>query len=523
MYNDAKAQRAVRFIEGLKLFEGEWAGQYLKLELWQKKRIVMPVFGTVNRDGTRTIRTVYIEIPRKNGKTTLAAPIALLLLCADDEPGAQIYSAAADREQASLVFNVAEQMVLQNPTLSKLCKIIPSRKRIVYKPTQSFYSAISSEAYTKHGMNAHGIIFDELHAQPNRELWDVLRTSKGSRRQPLTVAITTSGYDRNSICWEQHDYARKVERKIIKDKTYLPVIYSAADKKDNFDKVKWTDEKVWKKANPALGHHRKIEEMREACNTAKESPAYENTFKRLYLNIWTKQESRWIPMQKWDRNARYCEIESLRGQKCWGGLDLASTTDIAAFAKVFPPAFEGDRYKCLLTFWIPEESMRERSRRDKVDYDLWVRQGHIRATRGNVIDYGEILRDIKQDAEDYDLQQVAFDRWGATKLQQSLTDAGIEMVSFGQGFASMSSPSKELLTIILSTNMEHFGNPVLRWMADNVVAEQDAAGNVKPSKKKSTEKIDGIVALIMGIDLAVRQENNKPEKSVYEDRGVIAL
>lgn len=504
---------AVEFIARLKHTKGRWAGSPFKLLPWQRD-FVTRLFETRRPDGKRQYRTAYVEVPRKNGKTELAAAIALYLLFADKEPGAEIYSAAADRDQAAICFHAAAQMVRQSPGLSKRCKIIDSQKRIVVPTIGSFYRAISADAHTKHGFNAHGVIADELHAWPDRELWDVLATSMGAREQPLMLAITTAGYDRHSICWEQHEYARKVADGIVDDPTFLPVLF-AADEEDD-----WTSEATWRKANPSLGETIGLDFLRQECRKAQEIPAYENTFRRLYLNQWTRQESRYIPMHRWDECDAPVDPDALIGRRCYGGLDLASTTDVAAFVLVFPPEEDGGAYQVLPFFWVPEEGMLERSRRDRVPYDLWVRAGLIEATPGNVIDYGAILATIDRLAIKYDIAEIAFDRWGATRIVQDLEDRGMTVAQFGQGFASMSPPTKELLNLVLAGKLAHGGNPVLRWMADNMVVRQDPAGNVKPDKSKSTEKIDGMVALIMALDRALHYTQHG---SVYAERGVLTL
>lgn len=511
--NIKAADKAVSFIEHLKHTKGKWAGVPFDLMPWQKD-IIRPLFGMLNKNGKRQYRTCYVEIPRKNGKSEIAAAIALYLLFADKELGAEIYSAAADREQASIVFNVAAQMVRQCPPLAKRCKIIDSQKRIVIPKTASFYRAISADAHTKHGFSAHGIIFDELHAQPNRELWDVLTTSTGAREQPLVFAITTAGYDRNSICWEQHEYAQKILDRIIDDPTFFPVIYSIDEDAD------WKDEANWHIANPGLGEFRSLEEMRSFAVKAVQTPALENTFRRLYLNQWTSSVERWLPMDAWDASAGLVVPENLKGRRCYVGLDLASTTDLAALALVFPSDGAEPIYDVLMHFWVPDEGIRARAHKDRVPYDVWTKQGFITATEGNVIHYAAIQKKIEELYKDYNIQEIAFDRWGATKLSQDLTDAGFLMVPFGQGFASMSPPTKELMNLILSKRLRHGGNPVLRWNADNLVVRQDPAGNLKPDKGKSTEKIDGMVALIMALDRATR---NIDTTSIYETRGVVTV
>lgn len=511
MYDQERADWAVKFVRRLKHTKGTWAGKSFNLQPWQEK-IIRDLFGTVNEKGARQYRTAYIEIPRKNGKSELGAAIALLLLFGDGEQGAEIYSAAADRDQAAIVYNVAAQMVRQDEALMRRAKVIDSTHRILFGKTNSIYRVLSSEVAGKHGYNAHGIVFDELHTQPNRELWDVLTTSGGTRAQPLVVAITTAGFDRNSICWEQHDYAEKLLRGIIKDPTFYPVIYSAPEDAD------WADEKVWEACNPGLDSFRDIEEMRALCAKAQQTPALENTFRRLYLCQWTQQDKRWMPIDAWDATAGAVDAAALKGQPCYAGLDLASESDLAAFVLVFPDG--AGSYSVLCRFWIPADNIEGRVRKHRVPYVAWRDAGLVRATPGNIIDQDFILREIIELSQEYDIRELAYDRWGAAGLIPRLQGEGLTVVPFGQGFASMAGPTKELMALVLAKKLIHGGDPVLRWMANNMVVRQDAAGNLKPDKAKSTEKIDGMVALVMGLDRAMRHNE---QRSVYEERGALVV
>jgi phage terminase large subunit-like protein len=512
VFSEERAQRALRFIQHLPQTKGEWADQPFILADWQRDDIIRPLFGTVNADGNRQYRTAYVEIPRKNGKSTLAAGVALYMLFGDGEQGTEIYGAAADRDQASIVFLTAAEMVRRSAILSARAKIVDSTKRIVVHGTGSFYRAIPADAAGSHGFNAGAVLFDEVHTQPNRDLWDVLTTSTGARRQPLVFAITTAGYDRNSICYELHDYALKVQAGVVNDPTFFAYVKSAPEGAD------WTDEAVWRACNPAIeSGFRNIDEMRQMCARAKETPALENTFRRLYLNQWTRQETRWLPLAAWDECDAPIDLEALKGQSCYAGLDLASTTDIAALVLVFPQ-LDGT-FDVLPFFWVPGDSIQQRVRRDRVPYDLWARQGHIIATEGNVIDYKSIMSKFDELARLYDVREVGFDRWGATQLVQDMSDAGLSVVAVGQGYASMSPATKQLLHLVLGKKLRHAGNPVLRWMADNMVVTTDSAGNIKPAKDKSTERIDGMVALAMAVDRAARVEG----ESVYNERGLLVL
>ncbi|MEG2198099.1 MAG: terminase TerL endonuclease subunit [Cellulosilyticaceae bacterium] len=515
MYDEDKAKHAIDFINCLKHTKGQWRGVNFELLPWQEQ-IIRDVFGTVKENGFRQYNTAYIEIPKKNGKSELAAAVALLLTCGDAEWGAEVYGCASDRQQASIVFDVAVEMVEQCPALKKRIKPIMSVKRLVYKPTNSFYQVLSAEAYTKHGLNVHGVIFDELHSQPNRELFDVMTKGSGdARTQPLFFLITTAGNDRNSICFEQHQKATDIleGRKI--DTTYYPAIYGIEDTDD------WGLEANWYKANPSLGHTIDIEKVRNAYQSATENPAEENLFRQLRLNQWVKQSLRWMPMDKWDECNFVVDVDVLKGRECFAGLDLSSTTDITAFVLVFPPRSEEEKYEVLPYFWIPEENLKLRVRRDHVPYNIWEQQGHIKTTEGNVVHYGYIEAFIEELGTKYNIREIAFDRWGAVQMTQNLEGMGFTVVPFGQGYKDMSPPSKELMKLTLEKNLAHGGNPVLRWMMDNIFVKTDPAGNIKPDKEKSTEKIDGAVATIMALDRAIRHQGDSG--SVYDQRGILVL
>lgn len=482
---DAADNAVAFFAECLTHVTGEWRGKPFVLSDWQAD-IVRNIFGWKRADGTRKYRTVFIAVPRKAGKTTLAAGLALYALYCDGEPGAQVINAAADREQAALCFEAAQGMVKNEPELESRSNVY--RRSIVVPGSGSAYKVISSEAYSKHGMSCSYIGADELHAWPNRELWDVLTTSTGARRQPLSVVTTTAGYDRHSLCFELWDYALKVRDGIVEDDSFLPVIY-AADKEDA-----WDDPATWAKAHPGLGISVKEEYFAQECAKAKALPSYENTFRRLLLNQWTEQDTRWLSMDAWDACAD--ELPDLAGVTCYAGLDLSSTTDITALVLAFPV---GGTVYLKPYFWIPQDGIEKRVRRDRVPYDVWVRDGLIEATPGAVIDYEFIRAKLATLADQFHIKEIAIDRWNATQLSTQLDGDGFEVVGFGQGFASMAGPTKELERLIIGKEIAHGGNPVMRWMASNVSVEGDAAGNIKPSKKKSTERIDGIVATIMAI------------------------
>ena len=515
-FDERKAQRVVRFIEALRHTKGEFHGQPFHLLPWQEK-IIRDVFGTVRDDdpSMRQYTTAYIEIPKKNGKSELGAAIALNMLINDDEWKAEVYSCASDRQQAAIVFDVAVDMVRQSPALMKRVKIIPSTRRMIYQPTGSIYQVLSSEVATKHGLNVSACIFDELHTQPTRALYDVMTQGSGdARRQPLWFFLTTAGTDRNSICWEVHQKALDIleGRKI--DPRFYPVLFGLPDEAD------WTSEENWYRANPSLDHTITIDKVRDAFRKAQETPADENQFRQLRLNQWVKQSVRWMPMDKWDECGGVVDPYALEGRTCYAGLDLSSTSDLTALVLVFPPTSEDEPYRALPFFWLPEETLSLRVRRDHVPYDQWAKRGFIQTTEGNVVHYGFIERFICELGERYDIREIAHDRWNATMMVQTLEDDGFTMVPFGQGFKDMSPPTKELMRLVLEHRLCHGGHPVLRWNMDNAFVRTDPAGNLKLDKEKSTEKVDGAVALVMALDRAMK---NQGGDSVYNHRGLIVL
>ena len=515
-YDVDAADYAVMFIESLCHTKGTWARKPFELIDWQEQ-IIRDIFGVLKPNGYRQFNTAYIEIPKKHGKSELAAAVALLLTCGDGEERAEVYGCAADRQQASIVFNVAADMVRMCPALSKRVKILDSQKRLIYQPTGSIYQVLSADVGNKHGFNTHGVVFDELHTQPNRKLFDVMTKGSGdARMQPLYFLITTAGNDTKSICYEIHRKAKDIIEGRNIDHTFYPVIYGAEEADD------WTNPKVWKKANPSLGITVGIDKVKDACESAKQNPGEENSFRQLRLNQWVKQAVRWMPMDKWDKCEFAVSEDDLEGRVCYGGLDLSSTTDITAFVLVFPPEDEDDKYIILPYFWIPEDNLELRVRRDHVPYDVWERQGYLQTTEGNVVHYGYIEKFIESLGERFNIREIAFDRWGAVQMVQNLEGMGFTVVPFGQGFKDMSPPTKELMKLVLEQKIAHGGHPVLRWMMDNIFIRTDPAGNIKPDKEKSTEKIDGAVATIMALDRAIRCGNDNGA-SVYDSRGLLFI
>ncbi len=504
------ARRAIEFFPRFLIhIEGPLSGKPFHLRPWQAD-IIGTLFGWLRPDGTRRYRTAYIEVPRKNGKSTLAMGIALLMLFIDGEPGAKIFGAASTRDQAKIVFNLATQNVLRSPILSS--RATPFQNHIDFRAPAGHidgtYRAVSAEAGTLYGGNASGLLFDELHIWKGRQLYDVLKTSTGARPNPLLVEITTAGFDRHSICWEEHDYATKVRDGLIDDMSFLPILYCAEEDDD------WTDPKTWAKANPNLGVSVFYDYIEAQCQRAKDSPAYENTFRQLHLNQWTEQAVRWIQMAKWDA----CGAEpmpDLRGKPCFGGLDLSTKRDLTALTLAFP--MDGGRFALLPICWVPEERAAERERVDRVPYLMWHRQGHLETTPGDTIDYDFIRKRVNELHEIYNIQSIACDPWNANQLMKQLRDDGFTTVDWRQGFKTMTEPCKEFDRLICEGKLIHAMHPVLRWCASNVALARDTADNWKPDKATSTERIDPFVASIMAVGLAAAG----PTESVYEERGLL--
>lgn len=508
-YDKAKADRAVKFIENLRHTKAKWAGKRFWLLPWQET-LVRDIFGTVKEDGTRQFRTAYVEICKKVGKSELAAAIALYLLYADNEPSAEVYGAAADRQQASIVFDVAKRMVELTPALLKRSKIMGATKRIVNYSNAGIYQVLSADVGNKHGFSVSGLVFDEIHNQPNRNLYDVLtKGSSDARANPLHFIITTAGNDRNSIAFELHTKALDILNGRREDPTFYPVVYGLADDED------WTDEKNWYKVNPSLGYTVEIDRLRDAFREAQQNPADEVTFRWLRLNQWVSSTVAWIPDQIYALGNEAIDMESLKGRECYGGLDLSSSGDITAFVLVFPPHNGKEKYVILPFFWVPQDTIPLRVRRTSVPYDKWQAQGYLMATEGNVIHYGFIEKFIDDLGKIYNIKEIAYDRWGAVEMTQALEGMGFTVVPFGQGFSSMSPPTKRFYELLMEGKMVHGAHPVLRWMAGNVVVDTDPAGNIKVTKRRSPDKVDGIVAAIMALDRCIRHEENTG--SVYDD------
>lgn len=486
MIDKEKSDRAVNFIKLLRHTKGEFAKQRFNLLPFQEK-IVRDLIGTVDEDGNRQYRESFIFLPRKNGKTELIAGLVLYFLFVDNEFGAEIYSCANDREQATLVFQTACTMIRMNKALLKKCKIIESQKRIIRADTNSFYRAISAEASTKHGFNAHVVIYDEIHEARNRDLYDVMKTSMGARSEPMFISITTAGVDTNGICYELYEYSKKISDGTVKDKTFYPVIYEAPIDADIYD------EKVWYECNPALGIFRSLDEMRRSAKRSKEIPAEENRFRRLYLNQWVSGDKGWLNMNRWNE-LEVENMENLEGRECYVGIDLSSTTDLTSVNIEF--RLENGRYHMISKSFLPENRIHEKEKNDRVPYSVWVKQGYLTLTPGDVVDYEFVKSYIRETATKYKIKEICYDPWNATQMANDLQNEGFICVAIRQGFITHSEPIKDIEKLVLEKKISYEKNPLFSWAVSNVVIREDPNGNVAFDKSKARNRIDPAVAMI---------------------------
>ena len=509
-YFDRRAAiRAIGFIEKLKHTKGKWAGQRFKLESWQQF-ILWNIFGWMKADGTRRFRYVYVEIARKNGKTALSAGIGLYMLFADGEARPEVYSAATVKDQARICFSDAVEIVKKTDLKNYLS---PYRNSIVYELKGGTMKPLSSDYGTHDGLNPSCGIIDEFHAHKDSGMFDVIKSAFGARRQPLMFIITTAGFNKNGACYAYRSNVIKILQGINEDDSLFGIIYTLDSKEE------WDNPKMWIKSNPNLGVSVFPEYLADQVNDAKNRPEAVRNVMTKNVNLWVDAEKTWILDDMWQKCIGTTDIKSLRGCKCWGGLDLSNVSDITAFVLLF---HENEKFQLLPFFWIPEDKMLEKIRKENINYDKWSSLGFVKVTAGNVLDYDFVKADILQIAEIYDLQSTAYDRWNASQTIIDLQNEGMECSPFGQGYGSMGAPTKEFEKMVLTEKIEHFGNPVLRWMMASTVVKTDPAGNIKPDKEKSSQKIDGIVASIMALGewmTAQAEEDNNP----YNQRGMLSL
>lgn len=511
-FDKAAAAHAVSFFDDrLVHTKGRWAGQPFKIDMEWQRYVIRSLYGWRRRkDGLRLYRRAYISVPRKNGKSELCAGIALYMLVADGEKTPEVYSVACDEYQAAIVFEDAKRMVIASPVLSESVTLGASQLRC--EQNNGKYRVLSREVGSKHGLNASCVIFDELHAQKSRMLWDVLTTSSMAREEPLIVAITTAGDDNETICGEQYEYACNIARGHVDDPSYFVFIQQADPEKDD-----WTQEQTWKAANPSYGVIIKPEEIADAANKAMNNVGEQNAFKQLRLNMWVHQASRWLNLEYWDK----CRVPvgSLDGRKAYMGFDLATTTDIAAAVEVWAPLLPGGRFGIIPMFFIPADNIKGRSERDHVNYEAWTQRGFVRTTSGNVVDYEAIRAYANERKQQHPgIAGAATDPWNATQFATSLMADGWDVVQVNQGYKSLSPAAKEFERLLQSEALAHDGNPVLRWNADNCAVLRDPAGNIKPTKENATKRIDGISAIISALYRFVKTEDQPPASpgiSVY--------
>ncbi|GIW15676.1 MAG: terminase [Tepidiforma sp.] len=503
-WDEAEARRAIEFMQHLRQSRGQWAGQPLELLPWQQF-VVGSLFGWRRADGLRRFRRGYIEVARKNGKSTMAAAIALYLLLADGEPGAEVYCAATKRDQAKVTWEEAWRMVQQTPALRAMTAGVPSRANLTVPSTWSKLEALGRDADTLDGLNPHGVIIDELHAHEDRDTIDRLETALGARRQPLLLFTTTAGLEDRPAWVATRGYAERVVRGFEDDRWFVYI--ACMDPADD-----WTDPANWPKANPSLGQTLRLEDLEQEAREALGSPARQAAFRALRLNTPAAIAGGWLDLREWDA---CCDpgltLEAFRGRACWAGLDLATTRDTTALALV--TRLDDGRFAAWEEYWVPAETIAARSREDQVPYVAWAEAGWLHATPGAVTDYGAVRARLRELVDDWglDIRELAYDRWNASQLIVELRADGLTCTPHGQGHASMAGPCRDLETLLGAGRLVHAPNPVTRWMAGNVVTEMDAAGNQKPSRRNSTDRIDGIVALLMALGRAAG--SSQPESA----------
>ena len=494
IFDEMAAGKAVAFIELLRHSKGEWRGQRLILAPWQRF-LLGSLFGwKTTESGKRRFKRAYVEIPRKNGKSTLAAAVALYMLCADDEGAPECYTAATSRDQARIVFDECKRMVKASPPLSRRLGVY--RAEITIDNQDAKLLPLHAESSGLDGLNMHCGVVDEYHEHRSGEVVEKLRTSTGARTQSLLLIITTAGANIESACYVERAEAVQMLDGVTDDPSLFAFIACIDEGAD------WTDEENWRKANPNLGVSRSIETLREEFASAVHSPRKEAAFKRYYLDLWTNEEMRWLRLEDWKAcDARKLTpadmMDELAGATCYAGLDLSSVADLTAFCMYFPHT-----NTLLARHYMPTDNMQTRERRDRVPFAQWVREGWIIPTSGNTTDTDEIRTDINKLSGVFDIREIAVDRWNTLTIGNQLIEDGFTMAQFGQGYASMSGPAKELEKLVQRHALRHGNNPVLTWQASVVVVEGDAAENIKPSKAKSRERIDGIVASVMAIGRA---------------------
>lgn len=510
-YFDAKAVEHVAtfFSTFLRHSREQWRGQPFHLLPWQLNDVVAPIYGWKNKDGTRRIRQSYLTCAKKQGKTGLMAGLVLYHLL--EEPQAEVYSVANDRDQASIIFREASQFVRTSPALAGLLEIKDSTKTIYYKDTGSFYRALSSESGTKEGLNASAVFYDEISFAKDRQLYDAMRYAGAARRQPLHFYASTAGTDKSSIGYLLYKMAKQVQAGLVEDITFHPVIYEVGFDED------WKDIENIKKASPSWGVTFNEAAIAAELKQAKEVASEETVFRNRRCNQWVNAAHKWLPSDKWD-NTKIDKLPDLTGRRAWVGLDLASKLDVTALVLVFPPTDDDDITYLLPFFWIPQAKAEDKYKNDNVPYFQWAKSKDIEITSGDVCDYAVIRKKLNELRKIYKINDIAFDPWNAEYICSQLADDGFTTIEFNQSIGNYTEATKEFESLVVSGKVKHSNN-VLQWMGNNCMVRIDTGGNMKPDKKNSGEKIDGICAAIMGLARSMLAE--QPKECPYKKRGII--
>ena len=491
--------RAVRFINNL-THTGDYAGVPFKLRPWQAEPI-RKLFGTLRKDGTRQYRKTFWALPRKQGKTELVAAAGLYLLMGQGRPNQKIYTASGDVKQASLIFKAMVDMIRADPVLESLTVIYEGYKKITFPKGNSELEVLSSVPKSKHGLGPTAVLIDEYHVV-NEDLVNVLTTGFGARKDPITWMITTAGHDQTSLCYDEWEHAVKVRNGAKEDPTYLPVIF-AADPDDD-----WRDEATWRKAMPALGDFCNIEFIREEFQKAVNRPRFENTFKQLYLNLWTQQASRWLQIERW-KECGGLDPDSLAGQECYAGLDLGVTGDMSALVRIFPNDLGG--VDVLAKFWVPRDGRWRNEPRNKVLYEIWEKAGWLTFTEGETTDFDQVERDILEMNELTPFRNLLADRAYASHLLSRLyNNHGLEVKGIPQGPKTLNEPMVKLEAMILDNEIRHTDDPAMTWNISNAVVRYDSTGLMHLDKANATNRIDGLAALVNALKGWMSDETAAP-------------
>jgi phage terminase large subunit-like protein len=523
-FSASKVDTVLRALGLLRHTQGQWAGTPLRPAPWQVAYVLAPVFGWVRWDEdaatyVRVVRDLYVDVPRKNGKSTLAGGIAIYMCCADGEPGAQVVTAATSERQAGFVFGPIKLLAAKSPALRP--HVHTTTKRIIHRASASYIEVVAAVGDAQHGANIHCSVADELHLHKTPDLVEALETGTGSRRQPLSVKITTADNGKpGTIYARKRHYIEQLARRVLTDHSTYGVVWAARESDDPHA------EATWVRANPGYGVSPTRSYMQDASNRAKQSPADLSAFQRLHLGIRTKQQTRFITLNSWDRNGLVpVEVDALKGRQCYGGLDLASTSDLLALCWMFPDDTRGG-YDVLWRLWTPDANLAALDRRTAGEATVWVRDGLLTLTPGDVADYDYVRAQVNSDRETFSVASLGYDPWNATQLTNDLASDDCPLVKVRQGLMTLSPPLKELQRLVLAGTEErpllrHGGNPAVRWMVDNLAVHTDPAGNVKPDKATSADKIDAVSALVIAMSEAMTRQ--PPRRSAYEDSDLVVV